>query len=181
MDINEITAAIRQAHRPECTVELCLAGDLQAEWEMLERQRLAVQRSTADSLEGGAGQDIAQRQDALRDRMAAAMVTARLRAMPRAEHTRLLAAHPPRRDADGQLFPTDVRNYNAETYFPALIRASWVEPALDADTLTHLLDEVLSQGQFDELAAAALTVNRAGVRLPNSRAASTTTPSSGGE
>jgi hypothetical protein len=87
MDINEITAAIRQAHRPECTVELCLAGDLQAEWEMLERQRLAVQRSTADSLEGGAGQDIAQRQDALRDRMAAAMVTARLRAMPRARRT----------------------------------------------------------------------------------------------
>jgi hypothetical protein len=177
MDINEIKAAIRNAHRPERTVELCLASHLVAEWEQLERQRVAALKAAADSLDGGEPLRIARQQDELTERMRAESITARLRAMPRAEHTRMLAEHPPRRDDDGQVLLTDLRGYNAETYFPALIRRSWV----DAETLTELLDVTLSQGQFDELAAAAITANRGKVDLPNLLVASTTTPSSGTE
>lgn len=167
MDINEITAAIRNAHRPERTVALCLAGDLVAEWEQLNRQREAAARATADSLDGGPAQDFAAQMEALRPRMDAATIVVRLRALPRSAYTRLLADHPPRRDADGKIEPTDVGGFNAETYWPAIIRASWLEPVLDAATMTLLLDEQLSQRQFDDLSLAAHLANRGAVDLPN--------------
>lgn len=181
MEISDIAAAIRHAHRPERTVEVCLAADLVADWEVLERQRVAALRATADSLDGGPAQDIARQMDELRERMAASTFTVRLRAMPPKAHTRLQAAHPPRRDDDGQVLPTDMNGYNPDTYLPALIRASWVEPVLDADTLDHLLDEALSQRQFDDVALAAYLANRGSVNLPNLRGSSTTTRSSGDE
>jgi hypothetical protein len=179
--IEDVAAAIRGAHLPERTVELCLRGDLVAEWEQLDRQRIAALRSSADSLEGGPAQEYAAQQDALRERMAAETVTARFRALRRAEYTRLVASCPPRRDDDNQVLPTDLGGYNPEQYFPAIVRACWVEPVLDGDVLTHLLDEVLSQRQFEDLALAAHQANRGAVNLPNSLGASTTTRNSGDE
>lgn len=179
MNIDDITAAIRNAHRPERTVELCLAGDLVAEWELLDRQRVAALRNTADSLDGGAAGEIVAQMEALRERMAAATITVRLRALPRAAYTRLLGEHGPRRDDEGQVVPEDVAGWNSETYWPAVIRASWLEPQLAPDVLDELLDEALSQRQFDELATVAHLVNRGRVDLPNLPAGSTTTRTSG--
>jgi hypothetical protein len=168
MNVAEI---IRKAKRPERTVDLFLGDERVAEYEQLEHQ-LESARST-DSLDGGPARAIAQQMRDLEAAMSESRVTVRLRAMSRVAHARLLGEHPPRRGEDGEFVAADQLGYNAETYWPALIRASWVEPQLAAADLDYLLDEVLTAGQFDAVAKEALVVNRGRVDVPFSPAAST--------
>lgn len=163
-------AAARPAER---TVPLCLRGDLVAEFEDLDRQLEQARRSAGDSL--AAGSDvvvISQQLEALRAQMQAATKTFRLRALPRRQWRELVAAHPPRRDDNGKPLESDTIGVNADSYFDAVIRASVVEPKLTGEQWTRLLDEVLSDRQFDQLADAAWGLNRRDVEVPFSRAAS---------
>src|SRR5690606_31840899 len=61
---------------------------------------------------------------------------------------------------------------NTDTFFPALIRRSTVEPELDDEDWDLLLNERLTSRQFDDLANAAGSLNRRGVDVAFSLAAS---------
>jgi hypothetical protein len=171
MDVTEI---IKAARRPERTHPLCLRGDLVAEWEKLDRQRVDAEKNApADSLAGSPALPIARQMEALQAQMAESTVTFRLRGLPRNAYRDLIEAHPPRRDDVGDVMMAD-RGWGFDTraFFPALIRATVVEPALDDAVMTELLDETLTAHQFEELLNIALDVNAGKVDIPFSPAAS---------
>lgn len=170
MDAAEL---IRKATRRTVDVPVFLAGDLVAEYEALGRRLAEAQRTTADSLGGGSSVEIAQQMEDLRGRMAEWQMIVTLCALSRLAYRQILAAHPPRRDEGGEVLRTDLTGFNADTFYPAIIRACWSGPTLDEETREHLLDDVLTDRQFEELAIAAVNVNRGAVDIPFSRDAST--------
>jgi hypothetical protein len=163
----------------EHTYRVCLAGELVGEYEELERQLRDV-RADDESFVSPAGA-IRARMDELRGEMAEETAEFRLRALPRKKFRELIAAHPPRKDDDGNVIQRDYLGVNYETFFDALIRKSIVEPELDADTLTLLLDERLTDRQYEDFTDVVWNLNRASVNVPFLQAASPSQPSSGNE
>lgn len=192
---------IRQARRPERTYELCLRGDLQAEWEALDRRLAEITRQGPASLEGDDRVKIARRMEELRTQMEAAQLTLTVRALRPDEFRDLEAQHPPHKeprktpkkpaddadDAAVEAYEQAVADHrravdlaardrqaggvNVDTFYAALIRACVVDPALDDDDWDRL-DDVLTDRQFNELAGLALVVNRGEVSVPFSPTAS---------
>lgn len=171
--MTDIEAILADAKPAERTLPLCLRGDLVAQFEDLERQLTEAQRNQDDSLNAGtAARGIADQMEALREQMQAGTVVFRLRSMGRKRFQALCAEHPPRKDDDGNPLREDRLGVNTQTVWDPVLRASLVEPVLAPDRLTHILDEVLSDGQYDRLASLAWDVNRSDVDVPFSLAAS---------
>jgi hypothetical protein len=176
MNIEELDALLASAKLPETTVPLCLRGDLQAEHETLERQLTDLRARNSRKLAGGSDETgLAQRLTALEEQMESSTITLRLRALQRRPWRELVESHPPRKGDEGD----KVLGINQSTFLDALIGGCVVEPEMDAERLTTLLDK-LSDAQFDKLAAAAWSLNRRDVGVPFSRTASLITQSSGG-
>lgn len=174
----DVAALIRDATLPERTVAVCLAGDLVAQYEDLQRRLPTA--AAEDSLASPAVAVRAQLRE-LQAQMAGHTVTFRLRALPRRQFRELMAAHPPRRDEQGQRDQQDYLGVNHDTFFDALIRQSLVEPVLDEQTLTLLLEQRLTDRQYEDLTDAVWLVNRSKVDVPFSPAASPSPTSSGSE
>lgn len=167
-------AIIDTAKPAEDTLPLCLRGDLVAQFQELDRQRQAeAEKPPVDSLAaGGRRREIAEAMEALREEMKASTVVFRVRAMPRKKFRELCDAHQPRLAVDGTIHRDDrALGVNQATFWDPLIRACLVEPVLDEPRLAKLLDEVLSDYQFEQLAGAAFAVNRSDVDIPFSSAA----------
>lgn len=177
----DFDALLDQARPVERTVPLCLRGDLVAEFEALERELAKAQAKANDSLAGSGASGIAARMEALREQMADSTVEFRLRGLPRPKYRALTAAHPPRQLADGKVHPQDENDgLNVDTFYDALIRACLVGPVLSEAQLTRLLDEALSDRQFEQLAIGAVACCRGSVDVPFSFAASKLTGSGNG-
>jgi len=158
---------IREGRLPERTIPVCLAADLVAEWEELDRGRRETSRT--DSLADPASAIIAE-MEKLRAEMEAATVTFRLRALPRRRWRELFAAHPPRKNPDGSTFQRDFLGVNYEAFFDALLKEVIVEPQLDDETLDLLLSEKLTDRQWEQLTDVAWNLNRGTVDIPFSQA-----------
>lgn len=183
---------IRGSRRPEKTVPICLRGDLVAEFEELDARlgALTTDRPSDPRLNSGPvaeGKRIAQAMLDLQEQMRASTVTFRLRALKPSRWAELRAEHPPRQGEGGKVLDEDSMGVNSSTFFTPLIRESVVFPVLDdADWQILLNDEEapadgededagargLSDQQIDLLGGAAWAVNRRGVDIPFSRAAS---------
>lgn len=161
------------ARLPERTVELCLRGDLQAEFEDLERSLLAAQsaeeRQGKRLNAGSPARQIAENMEALRERMREDTIVFRMRALSRRAWGELLKKHPARKDdADDELL-----GFNPESFMPAAIRACTYSPDdIDDETWADLLDERLTEQQFVELQNAVMHLNVRKINVPNSFAAS---------
>lgn len=174
MDITELDALLAAAKLPETTVPLCLRGDLQAEWETLDRQ-LAASRERGDRrLTGSADEQALARQIRdLEDEMQASTVTVRLRAVERTPWRKLMEAHPPRKDVDAD----KLLGVNQATFYDALIAACLVDEPL-RERFAAFADK-LTDAQYDRLVTAAWNLNRRDVSVPFSRNASRTTRDDG--
>lgn len=161
----DFTSILAQARMPERTVELCLRGDLQAQFEDLERALAKAQQSPGDKLTDTGPRAIAQQIEDLRAEMSEATLVVTMRAMPRRQWAELVAAHPAPKGSD--------LAFNADSLAPALVRMSIVDPVL-SDEQWEQLDAVLTDAQFDELALTANALNRRPVDVPFSLAASRT-------
>ena len=162
---------IAAAKLPEKSVPICLRGDLLSEWDTADAELMQISRTelVAPSLaDGGRRRALAEQMEALREQMLAESVQFRLRAVGRRRWTQLLAEHPPRDGVDSDR----ALGVNGETFFTAIVRACVVEPVLTEAQWAGLLDETLTSAQFEALADAAWTLNRKGVDVPFSRAAS---------
>lgn len=167
MNIDELLA---EARLPEKEIQVCLRGDLLAEYDAAaaaldEAERMARIEASLDS--GGPKIAAAERVAAVRERLLAASVTFRLRAVPRSRWTQLYAEHPPR---DGDAIDA-ATGFNRETFFDALTLESVIDPVMAAEQWQALADR-LSSAQYDALTTAAWEVNRSGVDVPFSLAAS---------
>lgn len=172
---------LKAARLPERSVQVCLRGDLTADFEAAERDLKQVQESDFDSKEGGGISPIIERIEALREEMREHTEEFRLRAMPQPRFRALVAEHPPRRDDEGTLDASDASiGFNRETFFDALLKVSVISPELDEEDWAALL-EVLTDRQYNELTDAAWFVNRHEVSVPFSSAASLAKRNSGGE
>jgi hypothetical protein len=137
----------------------------------LERQLEKARSANSDSLAGTGS--IARQIEEVRQEMEEHSIIFRLRALPRPKWKEFIAEHPPRKNEDGSVDDRDrFIGVNVETLFPSLIRISTVEPELDDEDWELLLDEALTDRQFDTLADAAWGLNRKEINIPFSRAAS---------
>lgn len=165
-----------QAKLAERTVSLYLGGDrdLQLRYEELERRLPFAKEAAPDSLgEGSKVRAIEEEMVAIRAEMEPSIVDFRLRAMRRKDFRDFRDQHQPRKDADGNTHPEDVTvGANTDTIWEPLVRAAIVEPEFTDEQMTHLLEEVLTDAQFEELALAAYDLNRGRADVPFSSAAS---------
>lgn len=161
----DVGTLVRGAKLREGTVSVCLAGDLVGEWEALAEQ--LAQIPAGDSMAGSGAGPIRERMNELCGQMLEQTVEFTLTALPRRLFRELKAAHPPRRDAEGKLLdPRDGLGVNYDTFMDALVRAAIVEPKLDDETLTLLLDERLTDRQYEDLTDVAWNLNRQTVSIP---------------
>ncbi|MGW6913707.1 hypothetical protein ACWGB8_07795 [Kitasatospora sp. NPDC054939] len=167
-DIEEI---IKGATLRETTVPLCLAGQLQGEYEALERQLADVASLVGDSLAGSPRVQIAARMEELRAEMAEHQVEFRLRAIGAERWSDLVAAHP---GEAGALF-------DPRTLAPAAVAACAVEPTMTVQQYRRLAEK-LTAGQQNALLDAVWALNtEASQRVPFSLLASATVAARGGE
>lgn len=174
--------AMRKAARmPERTVPICFRGDLLADFEALDRELEVAKTANVDSLDSGTG-DLLERMDAIQAEMRENTYLVRLRAMDFRFYNALVAKHPPRRDDDGALLADDSGlKVNTETFWEPLLRASIIDPELPANADWEEFVEGITDYQYNELAVAALALNRSGVDVPFSHAASKMKRATGGE
>jgi hypothetical protein len=163
--IDEIIAGARL---PERTITICLRGDLQAEFEDLERQLSAAEAAGDDTLAGNEqARHLAELIEAVRTQMREHEATFRFRGLPAKEYMDLLAQHPPT-DEQREKGQTDA---NWDTWPTALIAACAADPAMTVEQAGRL-SKAVSQRQWDDLWATAFAVNRSEVSVPFSLAAS---------
>lgn len=118
---------------PEETVRICVRGDLVADKELAER-RLVASRSRNPAPSIGDPEAVEQERLALEvrrleDECEAASVTFRFRGLSRREHSDLVAAHPPTEAQQAELAELGLSaTANSETFPPALVAASCIEP-----------------------------------------------------
>lgn len=169
---------LAKARLPQRTVDVCLNGDLVAEFEQAERDLELAEKKPNDSLAGNGTAELVERIDALEAQMRESIETFTLRALPhrripgddRPTWFELVQQHPPRREGDEVVEDDKGPGVNTETFYDALIRHCTVSPEMDNDDW-DLLFGALSEGQFSELSMAAAVLNRGGVDIPFSRAA----------
>lgn len=184
--MTDVDAILAGARLPEDTVRVCTRADLAAEWKRLAQHLTeAKARDAADPrLAGGATAALVAQMEGLRGQVEASTVAFRLRALPRKRWAELADAHPPRKDG-GKVHPDDeALGVNRETFLPALVQSSTVEPQLRDETWAALLDpdgDLLSEQQWRRLWRACWALNMAEVDVPFSLAGWLTSPASGSE
>ena len=152
---------------PERVVSLCLAGDLVAEHQELERELERAQK--ADLLAGPrlgnvpTAHAVAEQIRDVEDRMRARTHTFRFRSLSRKAWSDLLAEHPD---------PTGKRIFDPDTFAPAAIAACCVEPDMGDPVQLKSFMELLSTAQFSALFDGAWEANTTNPSVPFSYAAS---------
>lgn len=168
------TDLIRGGKLPEKTFPVCVDPDLVAEYEDLVGRRDTAKEFGRTSLAGSATPELDEQIADVQKRMEAATIVLRLRALSRRRWRELRDEHPARKAEDGSTLPEDMfLGVNREPFLNALVRESIVEPELDAETVDLLLDERLTDGQWDELNSTCWNMNESRINVPLSSAAST--------
>jgi hypothetical protein len=166
---------IRAAKRRTDTYDLCTDPEIVAEYEQLLTEIAAAAVEAGEKLNsGGRTAELQQRLDDVMARGAQKTVTLVFRALPRPQFRALVDKHPPRKGEDGEVI--DKRSarlgFEHDPFFAELIPLALVSPTLDEDTLTYLIDEVLTYRQWDDLTTVVLNLNTSSVHVPFSQAVS---------
>lgn len=170
---------IRGGKLRTATYDVCLDPDLVEQYEQLIEEKERQREAKRDSLAGGATVELDEQIAALLEDMRESTLTLVFKALPRPSFRALMDAHPARKDENGQLTHTqDYIGANADTFFEALIPIALVEPKLSPEDLKILIEEKLTDRQWDDLTTVVWNVNRKKVDLPFSSAGSRTTPTS---
>ncbi|MFF2522231.1 hypothetical protein [Streptomyces liangshanensis] len=160
----DIAEILKRAKPREKSVFLCLAGDLIAEIDRLERD-LSDQGSTwrPESLaSSNPAEKIAKKIKAVREQMKRAETEFRFQALGYKMWSDMIAAYPSKNENE---------RWDPETFPRALISACCVDPVMNGTQVAELF-EVLNEAQRDELAQAAYDVNAEATSIPFSVSAS---------
>ena len=177
-------ALIRAGKLPEKDFPVCVDPDLVSEYEQLVEMRDAAKDAAkeagAGSLAGGNTATFDEQIADVKVRMEESTIVLRLRALGRLRWKALKDEHPPRKGDDGKTLPEDVFvGVNRQDFFNALVRATIAGPPLDEADREHLLDELLTDGQWEDLCTIAWNMNEAKISVPLSSAASPSRKSTG--
>jgi hypothetical protein len=174
-------ALIRRRKPRTLEYRVCVDPDLVREYEAAVAERDAARSGPRDSLAAGAVPDgLEQRIADLLTQVEANTIPLTFKALSRPEFRALRDAHPPKKDADGNFVRVvDSRlGVDADGFGEPLVRASLVAPELDDDDVTALINEVLTDGQWDDVFTKVWNLNVETVDVPFSPAGSETMPSS---
>lgn len=167
--IADLKAKVR---RPEKSVALCLAGDLQVTFEELERELAqAREKPSSGTLAGSSNPEakaIAERIQALQAEMREHNEVFRFRGLTRRAYSDLVTANPP---TDEQREEAPQADVNWEKFGVALIAACCISHPMTEAEAGELVD-ILTAAQYNALYQAASTVNILGIDIPNSYSAS---------
>lgn len=161
----------------------CTDPELVSRYEQLLEAKVEAAGRDADSFSGGHAAAVQVEIDALLGDIEEQTVTLILQALPRRRYRSLVDEHPPRKDAEGVTPPADVRyGVNYDGFFNALARQSILGAddgaggieELPEDVVELLLDEQLSDGQWEDLTTKCGRLNRSSVDVPFSPASSPT-------
>lgn len=171
---------IRGGKLPEKDFPVCVDPDLVTEYERLVGSRDAAKQAGKTSLAGAATAELDDQIAAIQSQMDEKIVVLRLRALSRRRWAELKSEHLPRRDEEKNVVPEDLfLGVNSETFFEPLIHESIVGPELDAETVQLLIDEKLTDAQWNDLTTAVWNLNEKKVSVPFSLAASPNRKTSG--
>ena len=158
--------------RRKQTVTLCFSSEVDSEYRDLEVElgdALSVEAAVSSSEDRRTNRrvaekpksfQIAERMKALREDNADAFYDIVLQALPRAEWLALRGQYPPRDDVKA-----DAGYFNSESFPPAAVRASLMDPEPTEDVLAWL-DENLTSGDWERLAFAAWNLNEGSREAP---------------
>lgn len=166
---------IRSARPRTDTYDLCTDPDIVAEYEDLLAQISAETIEATEKLAGGGRKAELQAQlDDVMARGAEKTVTLTFKALPRPKFRALVDKHPPRKGDDGEI--VDKRSarlgFEHDPFFAELIPLALVSPELDDETLTLLIDEVLTYRQWQDMTTVVLNLNTDSISIPFSQAVS---------
>lgn len=155
----DIDAALDAADLSRRELSLCLRGSLRAEWETasaeLETAREQSVRPGATQPQIRTARKLAERVHKLEQQMRDESVRFVVQALPFADYNALVIKYPPRENNASDR----VWGFNTAEFLPELVRVCIVEPELN-DARWERLTRNLSDGLFDQLADAAIRVNR---------------------
>lgn len=149
------------------TVKLYVGGDLDL---VDEYNRLEAEQANPTSL---AGTEKARLEE-IRQQILADTMEFKFRGLGHRPLQKILDEHPPRQGRNRD----QVLGFNEDTATDALIRKCLVEPDLPDAALTELLDEDLSDGQYEQLSQTVWALNRRAVDVPFLLNGSSKAPSS---
>lgn len=147
---------------PEAAAQVCLRGDLVAAKEAAEQALLDLRRAHPDPTieEAGVIHDAAMEVQRREAECAAAAVTFRFRGIGRKPHSDLVAKYPPTADQQAEASDQGVRYaWNPETFPPALVAASCIEPAGITLQAAQRIAEQWTDGQWAMLWRACVAAN----------------------
>lgn len=153
-------------HLAQDEVRLCLDGRLNLEQSRLLSSLDAAQAYDRLHNEPDTAPAVARELGELQDRIHAAEQTFVLQALPGPDWRDLEAAHPPTEDQAKVRMP-----HNPETFWPAVIAASIVDPAGWTPAKVESLAGLLNGGQWQRLTEAAWALNKGAGTSPLSQAA----------
>lgn len=172
---------IRGAKLRRGTFRFCADPDLVTAYEDAQTRLADAAARDAQKFSGGSAAAVQAELNELLEQMAESTVTLVLQALPRRKYRALVDAHPPRAGADGKILPRDERvNVDYDGFFNALAREcilgaddgdGGVEE-LPEDVVDLLIEDQLSDGQWDELTTKCNLLNRVTVDVPFSPAGS---------
>ena len=146
------------------SVTLCLAGDLNAQYEDLARELDAAIKSPRTTLaDVGAERAIAEKMEAVREQMTEHEVIFRFRGLSSKAWSDLMSQHPGRTGKE--------EAFNVDTFPDAMLAACAVEPVMELEQV-HELGDALSNAQFSELFDCAWACNQKSLDVPFSALAS---------
>lgn len=163
---------------PEETVRICVRGDLVADKEWAEKQLVASKsKNPAPDIgdpEAVEQNRLAQEIQRLEEECEQASVTFRFRGLSRRAHSDLLAAHPPTEEQQRELGELGLAaTANSETFPPALVAASCIEPAGVSLAAARAAFEEWPGGTWSVLWRACLAANQGAAEVgPKSAIAS---------
>jgi hypothetical protein len=165
-----VSGKSRQVKKATRVVQLYVGGD----WDLVdEYNRLDAERQNPKTM---AGTD-RTRLDELAVAIAEDTMSFRFEALGRRSLQKLLDEHPPR-EGKVNVFGQP-ENFNEDTATAELIRRCLKDPDLPPKDLDELLDEELSDGQYERLSDAVWSINRRSIDVPLSLTASTNRRSTG--
>ncbi len=176
----DVAALIAGARRPELEFPVATRTDLVAEYGRLSRRVQIARAAGGTSLAGpDLPDDVDEQLERLREEIQQTTIMVRMRALPKRRYRELKAAHAPRRDVDGTMLDEDRRlGVDPTTFFPALIPELAIAPSLTPGQWSTLLEDVMTDGDYEQLTTEAWNLNEESHRAPLSHAVSTKTPRS---
>lgn len=153
---------LAEAQRAVRTVPICTRADLVDEFELLESRITKAKEAAGDSLAGADTAAMEARLAVLKEEMADASITFKIRALPDREFTKLVAEHPGRKGNKAD----ELLGMNIDEVVEQLIKRGTVEPEMDGGDWEQLLGEVLNRATYEQLTNAAWSVNKQDVSVP---------------